>query len=138
MKIRIISFLIACFMVLGLSACSENADSSSKKDSNSTSTNLPANSGNSEGEMELEYSTTEYSGVIVFNDGQFYFQNTDENIYAAIKEKTDITYLFTNEKASISDLENGLQAFADIVIEVNPTFIGDYSLGDVVALRINN
>lgn len=138
MKIRIISFLIACFMVLGLSACSENADSSSKKDSNSTSTNLPANSGNSEGEMEFEYSTTEYSGVIVFNDGQFYFQNTDENIYAAIKEKTDITYLFTNEKASISDLENGLQAFADIVIEVNPTFIGDYSLGDVVALRINN
>lgn len=138
MRIRIISFLIACFMVFGLSACSENADSSSKKDSNSTSTNLPANSGNSEGEMEFEYSTTEYSGVIVFNDGQFYFQNTDENIYAAIKEKTDITYLFTNEKASINDLENGLQAFADIVIEVNPTFIGDYSLGDVVALRINN
>lgn len=132
MIIKKISFLIACLIFLGLSACSNNFGSSSEKNGGVTSDSLIVDS-----KKEFEYATTEYSGIIVLDGEQFYFQNTEQNIYAAIKESATITYLFTNEKASITNLKNGLQAFADIVIEVNPAFIGDYALGDVVALCIN-
>lgn len=129
MGIKKICIAIVILLLLGLCSCGNG---------NSTITDSVVDGGSSESNVILEYVSREYSGVIVLKDGRFYFQNINEGIFAEIKENTVISRLFTDEKASISDLKDGLLSFADIVVEINSSFTGDYSLGDVAALRINN
>ncbi len=137
-KLTLISIFVICLIFFGLNGCSAD-NNSSKADDNSPPSTSSFYSSDSNGSMVYAYSTTEYSGKIVFNNGHFYFQNTEENIYTQIKESTDISRLFTKEKASVADLNDGMLAFADIVTDVNPSIKAvDCALGDLTALRINN
>lgn len=120
MKIRKIGFLIACFMVLGLSACSGNVDSPSQTDSDPTSINPPFNSGNSEGEMEFEYSTIKLVCLKNYNAtlGDInMFDDIEEQLYSSfcvLNTYDEFIYLKNNFNSSESVFEKLLNLLDNI------------------------
>ena len=145
MKLKVLSALLAVLSLFCCCGCAglfvdqsnslDNANSSSGQSGSAGDTTQNAEDQNSR-DTALAFVARNYTGKLVLDGDEYYFQNIEENIYSKIENTTDIYFWYSNERASISDLRNGMNVVAEIVVEVKISNF--YEVGEVIKLTIGD